>query len=149
MDFTNEQFKLGRFYGMIESLQQDFVSYSFDDWIEKINEFICDYHININSKMIEDIISTWCSNYNIFTTNGIDYCFVGDDFEFIILDKNEVDLDEDVEEYTLEENRSYGIVFINKNGCFERINNYDFVEEIKKNNDVSRFLKFIMDNYYE
>jgi hypothetical protein len=137
MDFKNEQFKLGRLFGYMVALKvENDGDITFEDWINRSNDEINWYRIDVKPEMLCDFMEIYCgyanSNYaNIIEFDGIKYCLVG---EYELIDNQLENGD--------------GIVCINEEGKFDFYEDDRFMNEIINgdNEKLDRLEKFIQNN---
>ncbi len=129
MDFNNEQFKLGRLFGYMCALKVEYDGHmEFKDWIDRSNDKINWYRIDVKPEMLCDFMEIYCGNANIIEFDGIKYCFVG---EYNLIDNQLENGD--------------GIVCINEEGNFDFYEDDRFMNEIINgdNEKLDRLEKFI------
>lgn len=115
MDFQNEQFRLGRLYGMMKASMYDSGgSLSFDEWIDKSDEQIDWLKLKIKPEMLSDFMEIYDSSVNVIEFDGIKYCFVGE-YELV---------DDELE-------NGFGIVYIDE-GEFKFYIGSDFMQDVIK-----------------
>jgi hypothetical protein len=115
MDYKNEQFRLGRLFGMMGTLvRESYGDISFDEWIYRINESIDRLELKIKSEMLSDFMEIYDTSVNVIEIDGIKYCFVGE-YELV---------DDELE-------NGFGIVYIDE-GEFKFYIGSDFMKDVIK-----------------